>query len=123
MVSVSVFFYLFRYPSTDQNSSTRKVLQNFRKPPNCTRWHKEPNQKGFPRNIQYRTMPKGPPFQFFRHCEAYFREKNFPKGPPSILLEFCDRMDAANPRGSPLSVFRDCETFFKFFSKISKVSS
>ena len=38
--------------------------------------------RSFPRNIQRRTRPKGPPFQFFRHCETFFREKIFPKGPP-----------------------------------------
>ena len=37
-----------------------KVLQNFKKTPNCTCWPKELNQKGFPRNIQYRTRPKVP---------------------------------------------------------------
>ena len=25
----------------------------------------ELNQKGFPRNMQYRTRPKGPPFNFY----------------------------------------------------------
>ena len=67
-----------------------KVLQNFRKTPNCTCWPKELNQKGFPCNIQYRTrlkgplhffgvlrqngrwkIPKGAPFSFFRHLRLF----------------------------------------------------
>ena len=48
-----------------------KVLQNFRKAPNCTRWPNELNQKGLPRNIQYRARPKAT-FSFFRHCETFF---------------------------------------------------
>ena len=52
---------------SDQNSSTPKILQNFKKTPNCTRWPKELNQKGFPFNIRYRTRPKGPLPVFFRH--------------------------------------------------------
>ena len=94
-----------------------KVLQNFEKTPNCTCWPKELNQKGFPRNIQYRTRPKRPPFKFFRDCVTFF---NFfpPKGPPSNFLEFCNRMDVEKSQ-SPLSFFRHCETFFpNFFSFI-----
>ena len=50
-----------------------KVLQNLQKTPKCTWWSKELNQKGFPRNIQYRTRPKGPPFQFFSALWDFFR--------------------------------------------------
>ena len=50
-----------------------KVLQNFKKTPNCTCRPKEQNEpKGFPRNIQYRTRPKVPFSAFFRHCEIFF---------------------------------------------------
>ena len=49
-----------------------KVLQNLQKMPKSTWWPKELNQKGFPRNIHYRTRPKGPPFQFFGHCGTFF---------------------------------------------------
>ena len=58
-----------------------KVLQNFEKTPTCTCWPKEQNQKGFPRNVQYRTRPKGPPLDFFGTVRLLF---NFfpPKGSP-----------------------------------------
>ena len=55
-----------------------KVLQNFK-------FHllvQGTEPKSFPHNIQCRTRPKGPPFQFFRHCETFFRKKIFPKGSP-----------------------------------------
>ena len=92
-----------------------KVLQNFQKMPKCTCWPKELNQKGFPRNIQYRTRPKGP---FFRHCGTFFIKTFFPtKGPPSIFWSFATEWMLKNPKGSSLSVFfRHCETFFIFFS-------
>ena len=112
-----------------------KVLQNFQKTPKCTCWPKELNQKAFPRNIQYRTRPKGP---FFRHCATFFKKifhherpplqffwsfatewlKN-PKGPSlSVFLEFCNRMDVEkSQRGLPFSFFWHCEIFFQnFFS-------
>ena len=79
---VSVFKFFFRHTWSDQNSSTPKVLQNFRKPPKCTRWPKELSQKGFPRNIQYRTRPKGPPFQFFGIVRLFFKVFLFIKGSP-----------------------------------------
>ena len=71
-----------------------KVLQNLQKTPKCTWWPEELNQKGFPRNIQYRTRPKGPPFQFFRHCGTFFRKKIFRKRVPNSpilgnLKSFC----------------------------------
>ena len=112
-----------------------KVLQNFQKTPKCTCWPKELNQKDFPRNIQYRTRPKGP---FFRHCAIFFSKKLFsprkaplqffrsfatewmlknPKGSSlSVYLEFCNRMDVEKfQRVLPFSFFRHCETFFQIF--------
>ena len=68
----SVFFLFFRYTLSGQNSSTPEVLPNFRKTPKCTRWPKELNQEGFPRNIQYRTRPNDPLFSFLWHCETFF---------------------------------------------------
>ena len=69
-----------------------KVLQNF-------------ILLGFPRNIQYRTRPNGPPFQFFfRHCETFFGKK-IPIRAPFSFLEFCDRMDVEKSQRVPLSVF------------------
>ena len=80
-----------RYTWSDQNSSSPKVLQNFKKTPNCTRWPKELNQKGFPRNIKYRTRPKSPPFQSFSALRDFFSGKMLsPKGSPFNFLEFCD---------------------------------
>ena len=116
---------------------TKKVIQNFKRTPNCTSWPKELSQKCFSRNIQYRTRPKGPPFSFFRHCEIFFGQKTSPKGPPFSFFRHCRtffgktifpkgssfnffgvlrQMDVENPKGSSLSVsFRHCETFFKNF--------
>ena len=49
----------------DTPEATKIVLpnvpQNFKKTPNCTRWPKEVNQKGFPRNILVQ-----PQFQNFK---------------------------------------------------------
>ena len=41
--------------------------------PNCTIWHRELNYKGFffQLNIQYWATLKGPPSNFFRHCETF----------------------------------------------------
>ena len=67
-----------------------KVLQNLQKTPKCTWWPKELNQKGFPRNIQYRTRPKCPPFQFFSALWDFFRKKIFVKVfPIHQYLEIC----------------------------------
>ena len=98
-----------------------KVLQNFEKTPKCTCWPKEPNQKGFPRNIQYRTRPKGPPLDFFRHCATFVQIFFSPKGPPLIFLEFCDRMDVEKcPRLHPFSFFGIVRFFFqKVHKKVS----
>ena len=92
-----------------------KVLQSFQKTPKCTSWPKELNQKGFPRNIQYRTRPKGP---FFRHCD-FFQKKIFhhESPPPSIFFwSFATEWMLKNPKGSPLSVFFGIvRLFFQFF--------
>ena len=69
-----------------------KVLQNF----NFHLLAQGTEPKSFPHSIQCRTRPKGPPFSFFRHCETFFRKKNF-------------------PQRAPFKFFRRCETFFKNF--------
>ena len=64
-----------------------KVLQNFKKTPNCTCWPQETNQKGFsffPQNIQYRTRLKGPPFSFFGIARL-FCEKNSQRVPLQLF--------------------------------------
>ena len=73
-----------------------KVLQNFKKTPSCSRWPKELNQKGFPRNIQYRTRPEGP-FLFFRHCEIF--RKKF--SPLQFFRNFATKWMLKNPKGIP----------------------
>ena len=70
------------------------VLQNLQKTPKCTWWPKELNQNGFPRNIQYRRRPKGPPFQFFLALWDFFRKNFFRKSVPNApilgnLKSFC----------------------------------
>ena len=46
---------------------------------------------------------KGSPFQFFSGIvRLFFETKIFPKCPPSIILEFCDRMD---PQRVPFQFF------------------
>ena len=87
----SVFFKFFFDTPEVTKIVLPKVLQNFQMTPNCTCWPKELNQKGFPRNIQYRTRPKGPPFSFSALRD--FVWKKFPQRVPSIFLEFYDRMD------------------------------
>ena len=67
-----------------------KVLQNFKF--HLLAQGTEP--KSFPHNIQCRTRPKGPPFQFFFGIARLFFGKKFPKG-------------------SPFQFFWRCETFFK----------
>ena len=81
-----------------------KVLQNFQKTPKCTCWPKELNQKGFPRNIQYRTRPKGP---FFRHCATFFKKLFSPRKAPlfNFFWSFATEWMLKNPKGSSLSVF------------------
>ena len=70
----SVYFYFKKFFGTPE--VTKIVLpQKFYKILNCPCWPRELHQKGFPRNIQYCTRPKGPLFNFFRHCETFFKEK------------------------------------------------
>ena len=71
---VSVFKKIFDTPEVTK-LVLPKVPQNFKETPNCTCWPKKLNQKGFPRNIQYRTRPKRPPFQFFSALRDFFRKK------------------------------------------------
>ena len=93
-----------------------KVLQNFEKTPNCTCWPKELNQKGFPRNIQYRTRSKGPPLDFFRHCATFFKFFST-KGSPFNFFGVLQQNDVEKSQTVlPFSFFRHCETFFNFFS-------
>ena len=95
-----------------------KVLQNFEKTPNCTCWPKELSQKGFPRTIQYRTRPRGPPFRFFLALCDFFSNFFSTKGSPFIFLEFCNRMDVEkSQRVLPFSFFRHCETFKKIHKR------
>ena len=72
--------------------------------------------KSFPHNIQCRTRPKDPPFSFFRHCETFFRKKNFPKGSPlQVFFGFYDRLGIEkSQRVPPFNLF-GVETFFKNF--------
>ena len=96
-----------------------KVLQNFEKTPKCTLWPKELNQKGFPCNIQYRTRPKGPPLDFFRHC-ATFVQKSFSTkvSPLQFFWSFATEWMLKNPKGSFLSVvFGIVRLLKKYFHK------
>ena len=94
-----------------------KVLQNLQKTPKYTWWPKELNQKGFPRNIQYRTRPKGPPLGFFGTVRILSKIISHERVPPSICLEFCNRMDVEkSQRVLPFNFFWHCETFQKKFS-------
>ena len=73
----------------------------------------------FPGNIQYRARLKGPTFEFFGivgHWH-FFPTKIFPKGSPSIFVEFCDRMDVEkSQRFPPFSFFGIVRLFFHFFN-------
>ena len=95
-----------------------KVLQNFKKTPNCTCWPKEVNRKGFFLFSAKHTIPDetegGPPFQFFRHCETFF-EKKIPKGSPPFFGVSWQNGYWKIPKCPLLSFFRHCETFFKTF--------
>ena len=67
----------------------------------------------FPRNKPYRARPKTPPFHFFRHCETFFRKKNFPQRiPPAFFWCFATEWMLKNPKGSPLSDFFGIVRFF-----------
>ena len=80
-----------------------KVLQNFKLP--LLAQGTEP--KSFPHNIQCRTRPKGPRFQFFRHCETFFREKKFsPKGSPLQFFWVLRQTGYRKiPKGPPFNFF------------------
>ena len=88
--SVLLFHFFFDTPEVTRIVQ-RKVVQNFKKTPNCTCWRKELN----PRNIQYRTRPKGPPFQFFFGIVRLFQkivagaveENTFPLWSPFAIFE------------------------------------
>ena len=111
------FRQCFLRPSELTKIVLPKVLQNFQKTQKCTSWPKELNQKSFPRNIQYRTRPKGP---FFRHCATFFK-KTFPhESPPPIFWSFATEWMLKNPKGSSLSVFFGIVRFFFnfFFIKV-----
>ena len=86
--------------------------------PKCTCWPKELNQKGFPRNIQYRTRPKGP---FFRHCATFFKKKLFSprKAPLHFFWSFPTECMLKNPKGSSLSVFLGIVRLSIFFHESS----
>ena len=92
-----------------------KVLQKFKKTPNCTCWPKELSQKGFPRNIQYQTRPKGP-FSFFGIVRLFSDKKFFPQRVPlQLFRKFCDRMDVEKSQRVPLSIFLALWDFFPIF--------
>ena len=95
-----------------------KVLQNFKF--HLLAQGTEP--KSFPHNIQCRTRPKGPPFSFFRHCETFFRKKNFPKGSPFNFFGFCDRLGIEKSQRVPLSIFFGVVRLFpkKSFSAVEE---
>ena len=116
---------VFRQFFSRPHELTKIVLQKFYKiilhqiaPFGLANWTKKVFPV-FPRNIPYRARPKGPPFQFYSALWDFFSGKKIfsPKGPPSIFLLFCDRMDVGKSQRVPLSVyFWYCETFFpKFF--------
>ena len=101
-----LFVSVFSRPPEVTKIVLPNVLQNFEKTPNCTCWPKELNQNGFPRNIQYRARPKGPPFRFFLALCDFF-QKFFPtKGSPLRYFgSFATEWILKNPKGSSLSVF------------------
>ena len=91
----------FQSTRTDQNSSS-KVLQNFM----VSNWiilPSELNQKSFsffPRNTQYRTRLKGPPFSFFGVVR--FFSIFFLRGSPIQFFDVLQQRMLKNPKGSPL---------------------
>ena len=92
-----------------------KVIQNFEKTPNCTCWPKELSQKGFPRNIQYRTRPKGTPFRFFGTVRLFFKTFFHQRVPSSIFWSFATEWMLKNPNASSLSVFFGIVRLFSIF--------
>ena len=62
--------------------------------------------------MPYRARPKSPPFNFFRHCETFFR-KFFPQKVP--LLFFCcfaSEWTLESPKWPPFSFFFGTVRFF-----------
>ena len=89
-----------------------KVLKNFKF--HLMAQGTEP--KSFPHNIQCRTRPKGPPFQFFSALRDFSGKKIFPKGPPFIFFGFCDRLGIEkSQRVTPFSFFGVVRVFSKNF--------
>ena len=66
----------------------------------------------FPRNIPYPARPKGPPSNFFQHCETFFPGIFFLKGSPFNFLLFCDRMDVGKSHSPPPFSFFGTVRFF-----------
>ena len=77
-------------------------------------WPKELNQKGFPRNIQYRSRPKGPPCKFFRHC-TFFKKIPTKGSPFNFFGSFATEWMLKNPKGSSLSVLSAVWNIFSIF--------
>ena len=105
---VSVFKIFFF--DTPEVTKIVVVPQKFyiilRRQANCTRWPKELSQKGFPRNIQNRRRPKGPPFPFSSALPDFFSGKNFPKGSPfQFFRRYTTEWMLKNPEGSPFQFF------------------
>ena len=82
-----------------------KVLQNFEKTPKCTCWFKELNQKGFPRNIQYRTRPKG--LDFFGTVRLLFKFFSTKVSRFDFFWSFAPEWRLKNHKESSLSVFSE----------------
>ena len=79
-----------------------KVLQNFKF--HLLAQGTEP--KSFPHNIQCRTRPKGPPFQFFFGIARLFSEKKFPQRvPPSFIWVLRQTGYRKIPKGPPFQFF------------------
>ena len=72
----------------------------------------------FLRNLQNRKRPKGPPFQFFRHCAKFFSKifQGLKRAPPSSFLMFCNRMYVNESQRVPLLFFGTMRHFRSFFS-------
>ena len=78
-----------------------KVLRNFKF--HLLAQGTEP--KSFPHNIQCRTRPKGPPFQFFSALRD-FSGKNFPKGSPFNFFWVLGQAGYRKiPKGPPFQFF------------------
>ena len=104
------FRQCFLRPPELTNIVLPKVLQNFKF--HLLAQGTEP--KSFPRNMQCRTRPKGPPFQFFSSLRDFFSEKQIPKWSPLHFFGFCDRLGIEkSQKVPPFNFFRRRETFFQ----------